>query len=81
MELDVRMPMGLMFLILGGILIAAGAVQDPATYAKSLGVNVDLWWGVVMAALGAAMLLLVWRSRRRSAVRPSGRSSGDTSRP
>jgi hypothetical protein len=67
--LDVRLPMGVMFVILGGILVVAGLVASPASYQRSLGINVDLWWGLVMAGLGVAMLLLVWRARRGEARR------------
>jgi hypothetical protein len=66
MELDVRLPMGLMFVILGAVLVIVGLVTDAAVYAKSLGININLWWGLVMLALGAVMLLLVWRARRIS---------------
>jgi ABC-type branched-subunit amino acid transport system permease subunit len=66
MELDVRLPMGVMFVALGAVLIVVGLVSDAADNAKSLGYNVNLWWGIVMAGLGAAMLALVWHSRSRA---------------
>ena len=61
-QLDVRLPMGLLFLSLGLILTAYGLVSDPAIYAAhSLGQNVNLTWGVVFALFGGLML---WLSRR-----------------
>jgi hypothetical protein len=63
MQLDVRIPMGLLFLLLGIILVIYGITSDPAIYTQhSLGQNVNLVWGSIFAAFGAAMLLL---SRRK----------------
>lgn len=63
MHLDVRIPMGLLFLLLGVILIVYGFTSNPAIYTQhSLGQNVNLTWGAVFALFGATMLLL---SRRR----------------
>jgi hypothetical protein len=75
MQLDVRLPMGLMFLIIGLILAAYGLVtwSDAAMYQRSLGYNVNFWWGLFLAAFGAAMLFLA----RRAAARP-GRTSSST---
>jgi hypothetical protein len=65
MELDVRLPMGVMFVLLGAVLVVTGLAANPEVNAKSLGINVNLWWGLVMAGLGAVMLLLAWRSRAK----------------
>jgi hypothetical protein len=64
MGLDIRLPLGLLFTVLGVLLAGYGLVADPAIYARSLGINVNLWWGLAMLVFGAAMLFL---SRRRSA--------------
>lgn len=64
MKLDVRLPIGLMFSIFGLMLVLFGAVADPAIYERSLGVNLNLWWGLVLFLFGAAMLCLAWRGRR-----------------
>ncbi len=65
MHLDVRVPMGLLFLLLGVILVVFGFVSDPAIYVQhSLGQNVNLIWGAIFALFGAAMLL--WSRRRRT---------------
>jgi hypothetical protein len=61
MGLDVRVPVGLLFSAIGLALIAYGLVADPAIYAKSLGINVNLWWGVVLLAFGVVMLLFGWK--------------------
>ena len=64
MQLDIRLPMGLLFLILGVILVGYGLTSDPAIYAEhSLGQNVNLVWGGIFAAFGAVMLWLARRGR------------------
>jgi len=61
MHLDVRIPMGCMFTIVGGALAIFGMVSDRKIYEQSLGINVNLWWGLVILAFGLLMLLLAWR--------------------
>ena len=64
MHLDVRIPLGLLFLLLGLILVGFGLTSDPAIYVQhSLGQNVNLVWGAVFALFGAAMLLLTRRKK------------------
>jgi hypothetical protein len=43
MHLDLRVPIGLMFAIIGVLLIAFGLTSGDAIYAKSLGINVNVW--------------------------------------
>ena len=64
MGLDIRMPIGLMFSIFGVILVSYGLLSDPAIYARSLGVNINLFWGLGLLAFGACMLLLGMRGMR-----------------
>jgi hypothetical protein len=71
MAFDIRLPIGLLFTTLGLILIAYGAVADPAIYkAHSLGVNIDLGWGCVMTVFGMVLLVLAALARRRPESRP-----------
>lgn len=64
-QLDVRLPMGLLFLSLGLILVGYGVMADPAIYAKhSLGQNVNLIWGVIFALFGGLMLWLSARAKK-----------------
>ena len=58
MKLDIRTPIGLMFAIVGALLVAYGLASDPASYARSLGINVNLWWGLALLAFGLIMLLI-----------------------
>jgi hypothetical protein len=73
MTLDIRMPIGLLFAIVGGLLVAYGLISDRALYRRSLGININLWWGLAMLAFGALMILL---GRRRS--RTLSRADGST---
>jgi putative Mn2+ efflux pump MntP len=65
LNLDLRLPIGLMFSIIGVILTGYGLVSDRAIYARSLGVNVNLWWGLVLLAFGAVMLTFALRAAKR----------------
>jgi hypothetical protein len=68
MSLDLRIPMGMMFTLVGAILVAFGIATDgQRIYAKSLGFNINLWWGLVLMAFGLIMLLLGRRSQKRLA--------------
>ncbi len=59
MGLDIKIPIGLMFGILGIILTIHGLVTNGNTemYQQSLGHNINLWSGVVMLLFGLFMLL------------------------
>jgi hypothetical protein len=65
MNLDLRLPIGLMFALLGALLSVFGFLSDKAIYARSLGINVNLWWGLVLTAFGVIMLVLALRARRQ----------------
>jgi multisubunit Na+/H+ antiporter MnhG subunit len=58
MRLDVRFPIGLLFTVFGIILAIFGLLSNPALYQRSLGININLEWGVVMLVFGLIMLLL-----------------------
>lgn len=64
MGLDIRLPIGLMFTILGLLLAGYGLVGDKEIYGRALGINVNLWWGLVMLVFGIVMLLLGRRGTR-----------------
>jgi uncharacterized membrane protein YeiB len=65
MGLDIRLPIGIIFTIYGAILIVYGLVADPAIFANSDGVNIDLWWGAAMLVFGLIMGLLAFRASPR----------------
>ena len=72
MSLDLRIPMGLMFTLVGIILTAFGIATNSNTelYARCLGVNVNLWWGIVLLIFGQTMFQLGRRSQKRLAALP-----------
>ena len=78
MSFDLRIPMGLMFTIVGAILTLYGAVtHGSAIYERSAGMDINLIWGLVMLAFGLAMFLM----GRRADKHPKPTPAEDTSRP
>jgi hypothetical protein len=68
MQLDIRLPIGLLFTLFGIILVIFGLVSDPAIYqTHSLGLNINLGWGLVQIAFGAIMLWLAFRAKKAKA--------------
>jgi hypothetical protein len=69
MSLDLRIPMGLMFTLVGIILVAFGLAtnSNTALYARSLGINANLWWGLVLLIFGITMFLMGRRGQKRLA--------------
>jgi hypothetical protein len=62
MGLDIRIPIGLMFGVIGLMLVVYGALTGGgAVYQRSLGINVNLWWGLLLCVFSAVML---WLGRR-----------------
>jgi hypothetical protein len=59
MGLDIRWPIGLMFTLIGILLSIYGAVTGSGNemYQHSLGININLIWGVVLLVFGVLMLL------------------------
>lgn len=57
--LDIRLPIGGLFAVLGLLLTGYGALTagDTAHYTRSLSFNINLWWGLVMLAFGVGLLL------------------------
>jgi multisubunit Na+/H+ antiporter MnhG subunit len=59
MSLDLRIPMGLMFLIVGAMLSIYGFfTRGSEIYERSAGLNINLIWGLVMLVFGLVMFLL-----------------------
>ncbi len=56
---DIRMPIGILFLLLGALLAVFGLTSGSEIYrAHSLGLNLNLVWGAAMTVFGAVMLAL-----------------------
>jgi len=67
MGIDIKLPIGLMFTILGIILTIKGLVSigDEIYIIKSLGYNINLWSGLFMLFFGTVMLLLSFLGKKR----------------
>ena len=63
MNFDLRFPIGFLFSFYGAVLILYGLLGNSQIYERSLGININLDWGVVMLIFGAAMLGLAMRAR------------------
>ena len=65
MGLDIRIPLGLIFLIIGGIMAIFGIVThgNAGLYEKSLGIDLNLTWGLVMFVFGAVMFFVGRRQK------------------
>jgi len=66
MGLDIKLPIGLMFAIIGLLLTIYGLVtaSDSAMYARSLNVNINLWIGLCMLVFGVIMLFFAKRPKK-----------------
>ena len=65
MGLDIRIPLGLIFLITGGIISLYGFFTRHAAdiYEKSMGINLNLTWGAIMFVFGLIMYLVGRRQK------------------
>lgn len=61
--MDIRLPLGLMFSVMGALLTGFGAttVASPMYRDHSLGINLNLWAGLGILAFGGVML---WLARK-----------------
>ena len=72
MSFDLRLPIGLLFAAFGVILAADGLVARRLV----LGINVNLWWGLVLLLFGGSMLLFASRARRGTPGRTPAPTAG-----
>lgn len=66
--LDLRWPMGLMFSIVGVLITGYGlwTAADVKMYERSLGININVWWGLVLLVFGGLMLLLAYLGKKKT---------------
>lgn len=58
MNFDLRLPIGILFSAYGAILTTYGIITyGSEIYKKSLGANINLYWGVVLLVFGLLMLI------------------------
>jgi hypothetical protein len=73
MGLDIRLPIGGMFIIIGLLLAVYGLVtaNDAQLYTRSLFVNINLWWGMAMLIFGLLMFFFGRRGAAAQGVHPA----------
>jgi hypothetical protein len=61
--LDIRIPIGGLFTVVGALLTGYGArtAGDATIYARSLSINMNLWWGSAMLLFGLVLLGFAWK--------------------
>jgi protein-S-isoprenylcysteine O-methyltransferase Ste14 len=64
MGLDIRWPIGIMFSLIGAIMVVFGLVtgSNAEMYKRSLDINVNLYWGLLLLVFGGWMLFMAWRA-------------------
>jgi hypothetical protein len=69
---DPRILLGMQFTLIGTILTAFGLStrSNADLFATSLGINVNLWWGLVLLAFGIVTLTLGRRGQARMEKAP-----------
>ena len=67
MFFDARIPMGMLFAMMGTILSAFGLATRATAdvYEKSLGVDVNLWWGLVLMVFGIGLIIFGRRGQAK----------------
>jgi len=68
MGLDIRLPIGMMFSLIGAVMVIYGLItgSNKELYQRSLDININLWWGLVLLVFGVFMFV----SSRRAAKKP-----------
>jgi hypothetical protein len=65
---DIRIPIGLMFSIVGVLITGFGlfTMSNTEMYAKSLGINVNIIMGIFMLVFGLTMLYFAFRKKKKA---------------
>lgn len=67
MGLDIRWPIGLMFSLVGVLMVGYGLAtgSNAEMYQRSLGININVVWGLVLLVFGGLMTFFAWRGSAR----------------
>jgi cytochrome c biogenesis protein CcdA len=65
---DIRLPIGLMFSIIGVLITGFGlfTMSNTEMYHKSLGINVNIVMGILMLIFGMVFLFLAFRKKKKA---------------
>jgi hypothetical protein len=72
MSLDIRIPIGLMFSLVGAILLVFGVVtkNSDTIYKVSMNININIWSGIASLIFGILMLAMAWRASQSGKQKP-----------
>ena len=78
MGFDIRAPIGYLFTTFGAALVLFGLFTANAEmYKRSLGININLWWGAVLLIFGLLMAFAALKSQARlQQVREASHAQG-----
>jgi putative Mn2+ efflux pump MntP len=67
MGLDIRWPIGMMFSLIGVMMVVYGLMtgSNAELYKRSLDINVNLYWGLLLLVFGIFMLVTAWRGEKK----------------
>ena len=70
MGLDIRWPIGLMFSLVGLLMTIFGFATrgDAEMYQRSLEININLIWGLILLLFGGFMLVMAMRKKDDAAA-------------
>ena len=68
MTLDICWPIGIMFSLVGAMMAIFGLMTKASEemYKRSLDININLWWGLVLLLFGGIMLFSAWKNSRKT---------------
>jgi hypothetical protein len=64
--LDLKLPIGWLLTAYGVLLTVYGLLTKKEMYAISLGINLNLIWGLLMLAIGGGFLLAAFLKKRKT---------------
>jgi hypothetical protein len=65
LDLDIRLPIAFLFLLVGALLVGYGFLGPAPTGIVQPAINVNVAWGAVMALFGAILLAAAFAGGRR----------------
>lgn len=74
MSFDLRIPIGLMFSLYGILLTAYGLFGNAEYNKRSLGINIDMTWGLFLLFFGVVMLFFAWNGAKKQVEESKGKS-------
>ncbi len=64
--MDLRLPIGIFFLLVGLIMVGYGVVSPQDIPHITEKVNIDLYWGIVLLVFGAPMTIFGWKAEAKA---------------